>query len=107
MNVSNNCYYLNQLGNAQGTLANATTLADGTITAALQAHREEEIWVQDDSTGQPILAMFKDDNGTVTRIRVTTENDNDTWFTLEGIKLDTKPDRPGVYIKNGKQVVIK
>ena len=107
VNVSNNCYYLNQLGNAQGTLANATTLADGTITAALQAHREEEIWVQDDSTGQPILAMFKDDNGTVTRIRVTTENDNDTWFTLEGIRLHTKPDRPGVYIKNGKPVVIK
>ena len=107
VNVSNNCYYLNQLGNAQGTLANATTLSDGTITTALQAGREEEIWVQDDSTGQPILAMFKDDNGTVTRIRVTTENDNDTWFTLEGIKLDTKPNRPGVYIKNGKQVVIK
>jgi hypothetical protein len=40
-------------------------------------------------------------------LRVITDDDNDTWFTLEGIKLDTKPNQPGVYIKNGKRVVIK
>jgi len=103
-----NCYVLQFTGSIPSNMqCTSTTLADGTITTALQADREEEIWVQDDSTGQPILALFKDDNGTVTRIRVTTENDNDTWFTLEGIKLDTKPNRPGVYIKNGKRVVIK
>ena len=107
VNVSNNCYYLNQLGNAQGTLANATTLSNGTITTALQAGRTDEIWVQDDSTGQPILALFKKNNGIATGLRVITNDDNDTWFTLEGIKLDTKPNQPGVYIKNGKRVVIK
>lgn len=107
VNVSNNCYYLNQLGNAQGTLANATTLSDGTITTALQAGRTEEVWVQDNSTGQPILALFKKNNGIATGLRVITDDDNDTWFTLEGMKLDTKPKQPGVYIKNGKRVVIK
>lgn len=107
VNVSNNCYYLNQLGNAQGTLANATTLSDGTITTALQAGRTEEIWVQDASTGQPILALFKKNNGIATGLRVITDDDNDTWFTLEGMKLDTKPKQQGVYIKNGKRVVIK
>jgi hypothetical protein len=107
VNVSNNCYYLNQLGNAQGTLVNATTLSDGTITTALQAGRTEEIWVQDDSTGQPILAVFKKNNGIATGLRVITDDDNDTWFTLEGMKLDTKPMQPGVYIKNRRRIIIK
>ena len=107
VNVSNNCYYLNQLGNAQGTLANATTLSNGTITTALQAGREEEIWVQDDSTGQPILALFKKNNGIATGLRVITDDDNDTWFTLEGMKFDAKPKQPGVYIKNGRRIIIK
>lgn len=34
-------------------------------------------------------------------------NDKDTWFTLEGIKLDANPNRPGVYIHNGKRMVVK
>ena len=107
VNVSNNCYYLNQLGNAQGTLVNAITLSDGTITTALQSGRTEEIWVQDASTGQPILALFKKNDGIATGLRVITDDDNDTWFTLEGMKLDTKPMQPGVYIKNGRRIIIK
>jgi hypothetical protein len=107
VNVSNNCYYLNQLGNAQGTLVNATTLSDGTITTALQSGRTEEIWIQDDSTGQPFLALFQKNKGITTGMKILTDVDNDTWFTLEGMKLDTKPKQPGVYIKNGKRVVIK
>ena len=107
VNVSNNCYYLNQLGNAQGTLVNATTLSNGTITTALQSGRTEEIWVQDASTGQPILALFKKNNGIATGLRVITDDDNDTWFTLEGMKLDTKPMQPGVYIKNRRRIIIK
>lgn len=34
-------------------------------------------------------------------------DDNDNWFTLEGIKLDANPNRPGVYIHNGKRMVVK
>lgn len=107
VNVSNTCYYLNQLGNAQGTLANTTTLSDGTITTALQAGREEEIWIQDDSTGQPFLALFQKNKGITTGMKILTDVDNDTWFTLEGMKLDTKPKQPGVYIKNGRRIIIK
>ncbi|MCR4853427.1 MAG: hypothetical protein K5893_07545, partial [Prevotella sp.] len=84
-----------------------TTLSDGTITTALQAGRTEEVWVQDNSTGQPILALFKKNNGIATGLRVITDDDNDTWFTLEGMKLDTKPNQPGVYIKNGRRIIIK
>ena len=58
-----NSYY-NSVGNAasiltpQGTYATDEQLADGTITAALQANREEEIWVQDPVTNQPMLKIF-------------------------------------------------
>lgn len=103
-----NCYVLQFTGSIPSNMqCTSTTLADGTITTALQAGREEEIWIQDDSTGQPILALFKKNNGIATGLRVITDDDNDTWFTLEGMKLDTKPKQQGVYIKNGKRVVIK
>ena len=35
------------------------------------------------------------------------ENDADAWFTLDGRRLSAKPSRAGVYINNGKKVVIK
>ena len=54
----NSCYYKNVYGNAQGTQATSADLADGTITAALQNGRAEEIWVQDPLTNQPMLAVF-------------------------------------------------
>ena len=57
VNVSN-CYYLYQLGNAQGTQATEASLADGTVVNALQAGREEEIWMQNPHTGQPMLRLF-------------------------------------------------
>ena len=33
-------------------------LDDGTIATKLQAGRSEEIWVQDETTGQPMLKLF-------------------------------------------------
>ena len=56
VNVSNS-YYLNQIGNAQGTQVTAEQLADGTITTALQGSRTEEVWVQN-YDGRPILKIF-------------------------------------------------
>lgn len=103
-----NCYVLQFTGSIPSNMqCTSTTLSDGTITTALQAGRTEEIWVQDASTGQPILALFKKNDGIATGLRVITDDDNDTWFTLEGMKLDTKPMQPGVYIKNRRRIIIK
>ena len=33
--------------------------------------------------------------------------DNDVWYTLNGVRLNGKPTIPGIYIVNGKRVVIK
>lgn len=103
-----NCYVLQFTGSIPSNMqCNTTTLSDGTITTALQAGRTEEIWVQDDSTGQPFLALFQKNKGITTGMKILTDVDNDTWFTLEGMKLDTKPKQPGVYIKNGRRIIIK
>ena len=53
-----NCLYKTAFGSAQGTLATAEQLADGTTAAALQDGREATVWVQDTLSGQPILATF-------------------------------------------------
>ena len=34
-------------------------------------------------------------------------NEADAWYSLDGRKLDGKPSAKGMYIKNGKKVVIK
>ena len=31
----------------------------------------------------------------------------DSWFSLDGTKLDGKPTKSGVYINNGKKIVVK
>ena len=33
--------------------------------------------------------------------------ENDAWYTLDGMKLQEKPTQKGVYIFNGRKVVIK
>ena len=38
---------------------------------------------------------------------VNEEMRNDVWYTLDSRKLDGKPTKPGLYIVNGKKVVIK
>ena len=34
-------------------------------------------------------------------------NSSGAWYTLDGVKLDKMPTRKGVYIMNGRKVVIK
>lgn len=35
------------------------------------------------------------------------ENDSDVWYDMSGRRLDGKPSRKGLYIKNGKKTVVK
>ena len=56
--VVTNSYYLNPLGNVQGTQVTDIQLADGTVATALQAGRENEVWVQDSKHLTPMLKIF-------------------------------------------------
>ena len=33
--------------------------------------------------------------------------DSEAWYTLDGVRLSGKPTKKGLYINNGKKVVIK
>ena len=51
------------------------------------------------------------DDGETTGVTTTSytnfTNSDDTWYTLDGRKLQGKPSRAGVYIYNGKTFTIK
>ena len=51
-------YYIHSFKTVQGTQATDEQLSDGTITAALQASRAEEVWVQAPITNLPMLKLF-------------------------------------------------
>ena len=42
------------------------------------------------------------DNG-----KLTIDNSSEGWYSLDGRKLDGQPTQHGIYINNGKKVVIK
>jgi len=56
---------------------------------------------------------FGDEDSNTTRIDVVDngqwrmDNSNDSWYTLDGRKLNGEPTKKGMYIVNGKKVVIK
>ena len=53
-----------------------------------------------------IKAIGGEDDGTTSIKRVDSEIGDDIWYNLKGQRIDT-PTRKGLYIKNGKKVVVK
>ena len=56
--------------------------------------------------------MFFGEEEETTGIFSATLNDkgqmiNDKWYTLDGRRLSGKPTHPGIYIENGRKLVIK
>ena len=64
-----------------------------------------------DELPQSITVRLLDANGEVTGIGTldTTTGDLtfDSWYTLQGVKLNAEPTERGIYINNGKKVIVK
>lgn len=59
------------------------------------------------------LAIALEDNDTPTGITTINANgnanksENACWYTLQGVKLDKQPTTTGIYIYNGKKIIVK
>lgn len=48
-----------------------------------------------------------DDTTGIDARRIVTSSQQSAWYTLDGRRLDTMPTRKGIYIKDGKKIIIK
>ena len=92
------CCYL--LWNNEPNSANARSLTRGAAAT-------------DEELPQRITVRLVGSNGETTGIgTLDTETsemtfDSEAWYTLDGVRLSAKPTKKGIYINNGKKVVIK
>jgi hypothetical protein len=112
--VINSTYYVT--GNStNGTQATTTTLSDGTITSGLNADRtgDNAPWIQDPVTNLPILKSFVSNNSGISTgeaIQVHSSKfivQSESWYSISGQKLSGKPTAKGIYIRNGKKIIVK
>lgn len=54
-----------------------------------------------------ISQNFRDKQTGISDIRRNEKNSTDTWYTFSGIRLNAKPTAKGLYIHNGKKVMIR
>ena len=57
-----------------------------------------------------VRVYVQDEDGTITAIKAMDINPQavgEGWYTVDGMKLDAAPTQKGVYINNGKKVVVK
>lgn len=58
------------------------------------------------SAPQYLTISITDGNATAIDTLTVDDNSNDSWYTIDGLKLNGKPQRKGLYINNGKKVYI-
>ena len=87
---------------------------DGASIGAQRAYFQlSGITVGDPNAEVREFKLSFDDDSNTTRIDVVDngqwrmDNSNDAWYTLDGRKLSGEPTKKGMYIVNGKKVVIK
>lgn len=59
------------------------------------------------SSSAPLRFVIEDEDATGIAEVKTVENTDDAWYTLNGVKLNGQPTEKGIYVNNGKKVVIK
>ena len=90
-----------------GTKVTTEQLADGTIATALQAGRDEEVWVQDEENGTPMLKIFMGPT-----VPTGIEDINTTAATVKSgqrynvMGQPVGKDYKGIVIESGKKVVV-
>ena len=111
-----NCYYTSTFGEVQGT--DATEMSPSNLATALGAGWE----IKNDQVVPIIPSSLVNDTKLVkiwwddeepspiaTAISETSQNkdQNEDWYSLDGRKLNGRPTEKGIYIRNGRKIIIK
>lgn len=105
-NVTENTSFVGQDGNtwnlilSDGKFVKAT---DGTLAAGL-AYLPRTF---EGGEAKELSISFDEPTGIRTIDNVENTVDNDAWYTVNGVRLQGEPATKGVYIHNGKKIVIK
>ena len=84
-----------------------------TTSAATWELQSTEAYIQLPIVTQSIIFNFEDVDGNTTAIKSVNADDlagkksAEGWYTINGVKLQNAPAEKGVYIKDGKKVVVK
>ena len=92
-----------------GTLITTDDLTSGTTVTALQAGRDEIVWVQNPVTNAPSLKVIAE-KATSTAINAVGYSQSpfgnkQSWYTINGQRV-MKPTN-GIYVKDGKKVIVR
>ena len=126
IDADGNSYVTDKGGNKLiGVYKNGTAIADGWYYFGKDKTTQLPSWVPasnaQPSKGERALLVLnntsaarifvEEPNGTVTEIETINADGvavaKDGWFTLNGVKLQGMPTEKGIYINNGKKVVVK
>ena len=70
--------------------------------------RKAFLHVPGSSNARALDMVFANEETGITTTNCTNNtNSDDAWYSLDGRKLNGKPTKPGLYINNGRKVVIK
>lgn len=94
-------------GQKQGTLAFYKQLSSD--DTKLGAHKAYLQIPQTASAKQYILISAIEDGDTPSAIRIplAAPDDSDSYYTLGGQRLQGQPVQPGIYVRNGKKIMVK
>ncbi|MBR7086621.1 MAG: hypothetical protein IKI47_03645, partial [Prevotella sp.] len=51
------------------------------------------------------IEFIRDETTAIDNSQFTIDNSADSWYTIDGVKLNGEPKKKGIYIRNGKKVV--
>ena len=91
--------------NAEGNKGNAT-FVQATDDAKLTPFHAF-LHLADMLVGANLKLVFEGETATgIGKVDNDVDNENNTWFNMQGIKFNSKPQK-GIYIRNGKKVVVQ
>ena len=91
--------------NAEGNKGNAT-FVQATDEAKLTPFHAF-LHLSDLLVGANLKLVFEGEAATgIEKVTTDADNENNTWYNLQGIKFNSKPQK-GIYIRNGKKVVVQ